>query len=136
MVYITRKFHFCASHRMFKPELSVEENFALYGKCSNPAGHGHNYVLEVTVWGEPEAGIGYVMDLRHLKELVNNELIEKVDHKNLNVDVDFMKGIVPTSENIIVQFWKQIESKINNKNRKLYSLKLFETENNMVEYRG
>ena len=121
---------------MFKAELSDEENFALYGKCSNPAGHGHNYVLEVTVSGEPEAGIGYVMDLRHLKELVINELIEKVDHKNLNIDVDFMKGIVPTSENIIVQFWKQIESKINNKNRKLYSLKLFETENNMVEYRG
>jgi 6-pyruvoyltetrahydropterin/6-carboxytetrahydropterin synthase len=121
---------------MYKPELSDEENFAVYGKCSNPAGHGHNYVLEVTVSGEPDAGIGYVMDLSRLKELVESELIEKVDHKNLNVEVDFMKGIVPTTENIVVQFWKQIESKINNKNRKLYSLKLFETENNMVEYRG
>jgi 6-pyruvoyltetrahydropterin/6-carboxytetrahydropterin synthase len=131
MIYITRKFHFSASHRMYKPELSDEENLKLYGKCSNPAGHGHNYVLEVTVAGVPESNIGYVMDLRDLKRL-----IEKVDHKNLNVDVDFMKGIVPTSENIVIQFWKQIEGKINNNHRKLYSLKLSETENNMVEYRG
>jgi 6-pyruvoyltetrahydropterin/6-carboxytetrahydropterin synthase len=136
MVYITRKFHFSASHRMFKPGLSDEENFSLYGKCSNPSGHGHNYILEVTVAGEPEPGIGYVMDLKKLKAIVDDELIEKVDHKNLNVDVDFLKNIIPTSENIVMKFWEQLESKINNKNRKLYSLKLFETENNVAEYRG
>lgn len=136
MVYITRKFHFSASHRMYKPELSDEENFKLYGKCSNPNGHGHNYILEVTVAGEPDHAIGYVMDLKKLKEIVNNELIEKVDHKNFNADVDFMNGIIPTSENIVMKFWEQLENKINKSNRKLYSLKLFETENNVVEYKG
>jgi len=136
MVYITRKFHFSASHRMFKPELSDDENFTLFGKCSNPSGHGHNYILEVTVAGEPERGIGYVMDLKKLKVIVDDALIEKVDHKNLNVDVDFLKNIIPTSENIVMKFWEQLESKINNNHRKLYSLKLFETENNVVEYKG
>lgn len=136
MVYITRKFHFSASHRMFKPELSDEENFKLYGKCSNPSGHGHNYILEVTVAGKPEQGIGYVMDLKKLKAIVDDALIEKVDHKNLNVDVDFLVNIIPTTENIVMKFWDQLESKLNNNNRKLYSLKLFETENNVVEYRG
>ncbi len=136
MVYITRKFHFSASHRMYKPELSDEENFELYGKCSNPNGHGHNYILEVTVAGEPDPQIGYVMDLKKLKEIVEDIIIEKVDHKNLNVDVDFMKSIIPTAENIVIGFWNQLESKINNNHRKLYSLKLFETENNVVEYRG
>jgi 6-pyruvoyltetrahydropterin/6-carboxytetrahydropterin synthase len=136
MVYITKKFSFSASHRMFKPELSDEENFRLYGMCSNPNGHGHNYTLEVTVAGEPDDNIGYVMDLKELKEIVKRIIIEKVDHKNLNVDVDFMQGVIPTSENIVMQFWKQLESKINNSRRKLYSLKLFETENNSVEYKG
>jgi 6-pyruvoyltetrahydropterin/6-carboxytetrahydropterin synthase len=121
---------------MFKPELSDDENFTLYGKCSNPSGHGHNYILEVTVAGEPERGIGYVMDLKKLKVIVDDALIEKVDHKNLNVDVDFLKNIIPTSENIVMKFWEQLESKINNNYRKLYSLKLFETENNVVEYKG
>ncbi len=136
MVYITRKFHFSASHRMFKPGLSDEENFKLYGKCSNPSGHGHNYVLEVTVAGEPEDDTGYVMDLVRLKEIVDETLIDKVDHRNLNLDVDFMNNIVPTAENIVIRFWQQLEDKVNNKNRKLHSLKLFETENNAVEYRG
>jgi len=121
---------------MFKPELSDDENFTLFGKCSNPSGHGHNYILEVTVAGEPERGIGYVMDLKKLKVIVDDALIEKVDHKNLNVDVDFLKNIIPTSENIVMKFWEQLESKINNNHRKLYSLKLFETENNVVEYKG
>jgi 6-pyruvoyltetrahydropterin/6-carboxytetrahydropterin synthase len=135
MVYLTRKFRFSASHRLYKPELSDEENFRLFGKCSNPNGHGHNYTLKVTVAGEPDS-IGYVMDLKELKDIVNKLLIEKVDHKNLNIDVDFMKGIIPTSENIVMQFWKQLESRLYKGNRKLYSMKLFETENNSVEYRG
>jgi 6-pyruvoyltetrahydropterin/6-carboxytetrahydropterin synthase len=135
MVYLTKKFNFSASHRMYKPRLTDEENFRLYGKCSNPNGHGHNYTLEVTVAGEPDS-IGYVMDLKELKDIVKKVIIEKVDHKNLNVDVDFMKEIIPTSENIVMQFWKQIESKINTAGRKLYSVRLFETENNSVEYKG
>jgi len=121
---------------MYKPELSDEENFKLYGLCSNPNGHGHNYVLMVTVEGEADPGLGYVMDLKELKKIVDDTVIQKVDHKNFNVDVDFMKGIMPTSENIVLKIWEQLENKINNNHRKLYSLKLFETENNSVEYRG
>ncbi len=136
MMFITRKFHFSASHRLFKPGLSDKENEEVYGKCSNPNGHGHNYQLEVTVAGEPDAGTGYLMDLKELKQLVDKELIDKVDHKNLNVDVDFMTGVVPTTENIASSFWDQIADKINNNNRKLYSIKVSETENNTVEYRG
>lgn len=136
MIYITRKFHFSASHRMYKPELSDEENFKLYGMCSNPSGHGHNYILKVTVAGEADPALGYVMDLKELKKLVDDAVIEKIDHKNFNIDVDFMKGVIPTSENIVMKIWEQLENKINNNHRKLYSLKLFETENNSVEYRG
>jgi 6-pyruvoyltetrahydropterin/6-carboxytetrahydropterin synthase len=136
MVFITRKFHFSASHRLYKPEYSNEENERIYGKCSNPNGHGHNYKLEITVAGKTDLEIGYVMDLKKLRDLVNEVIIEKVDHKNLNLDVDFMEGIIPTAENIALKFWEQIESKINNKHRKLYSVKLSETDNNIVEYRG
>lgn len=136
MIFVTRKFHFSASHRLYKPGLSNEENERIYGKCSNPSGHGHNYVLEVTVAGEKDPDIGYVIDLKKLKELVETELIEKVDHKNLNIDVGFMKDVIPTTENIVVHFWDQLENKISNKHRKLYSMKLSETENNVVEYKG
>ncbi len=136
MIYITRKFHFSASHRLYKPGLSDEENEKMYGKCSNPNGHGHNYNLEITVAGEMDPEIGFVMDLKELKDLVNKELIDKVDHKNFNLDVDFMKGIVPSTENIAIQFWNRLKDKIDNSNRRLYSVKLFETENNFVEYKG
>jgi len=136
LIYITRKFHFSASHRVFNPALSDEENFKIYGKCSNPNGHGHNYVMEVTVAGEIDPGIGFVMDLTELKLLVEKEIIDKVDHKNLNVDVPFMNDVLPSTENIAVTFWQQIESKINNSNRKLYSIRVEETVNNSVTYKG
>jgi 6-pyruvoyltetrahydropterin/6-carboxytetrahydropterin synthase len=136
MLFVTRKFHFSASHRLFKPGLSNEENERIYGKCSNPSGHGHNYTLEVTVAGEKDPEIGNVIDLKKLKDLVETDLIEIVDHKNLNVDVGFMADVIPTTENMVLHFWDQIENKINNKRRKLYSMKLSETENNLVEYRG
>ena len=136
MLYITRKFHFSASHRVYNPALSDQENFKIYGKCSNPNGHGHNYEMDVTVAGDVDADLGYVMDLTQLKILVEKEIIDKVDHKNLNMDVDFMKDVLPSTENIAVTFWNQIESKINAKNRKLYSIRIRETINNSVEYRG
>ncbi len=136
MIFITRKFHFSASHRVYNPALSDDENLKRYGKCSNPNGHGHNYEMDITVSGDIDPEIGYVMDLTELKNLVDNEIINKVDHKNLNIDVDFMKRILPSTENIAVTFWNQIESKINSKNRKLYSIKIRETLNNSVEYRG
>lgn len=136
MLYITRKFHFSASHRVYNPALSDEENLKIYGKCSNPNGHGHNYEMDVTVSGDIDPELGYVMDLTQLKILVEKEIIDKVDHKNLNLDVDFMESVLPSTENIAVTFWNQIESKINAKNRKLYSIRIRETINNSIEYRG
>lgn len=133
---MTRRFHFSASHRLFRNNLSDEENLKIFGKCSNKNGHGHNYVLEVTVEGEPDSDTGYVMDLSELKQVVESELIVKVDHKNLNLDVDFLRGVIPTAENIVSKCWNVIESKINKERRKLYKMKLFETENNIVEYKG
>jgi 6-pyruvoyltetrahydropterin/6-carboxytetrahydropterin synthase len=135
-MYITRRFHFSSSHRVFNPELSDEENLKIYGKCSNPNGHGHNYVMDVTVSGEINEDTGFVMDLTDIKLIVEEKIINKVDHKNMNIDVDFMKGVLPSTENIARKFWEQIESMINTSNRKLYSIKISETVNNSVEYRG
>jgi len=133
-VYITRREQFSAAHRLFKPELSDEENLKLFGKCSNPNWHGHNYVLEVVVAGEVNPATGFVMDLKELKEIVHEYVISKVDHKNLNVETDFMNGKIVSSENIVIAIWNVLAQKI--KHGKLYSVKLFETENNYFEYKG
>jgi len=134
IVYITRRETFAAAHRLFKPELSDEENLKLFGKCSNPNWHGHNYTLEVVVAGEVDPGTGFVMDLKELKEVVRKNVISKVDHKNLNLDTDFMKDKIPTSENIAIAIWNELKDKITK--GKLYSVKLYETENNYFEYKG
>ena len=134
VVYITRRETFAAAHRLFKPELSDEENLKLFGKCSNPNWHGHNYTLEVIVAGKVDADTGFVMDLKDLKEIVRKNVITKVDHKNLNLDTDFMKGKIPTSENIVIAIWNELENKITK--GKLFSVKLYETENNYFEYKG
>jgi 6-pyruvoyltetrahydropterin/6-carboxytetrahydropterin synthase len=134
MIYVTRRVTFSASHRLFNPHLSEKENEALFDKCANKNGHGHNYVMEVTVVGRPMDRTGYVVDLKQLKEILKLEIIDKVDHKHLNEDVDFMKGIIPTAENIAMVFWKILQAKI--PNGKLFSIRLHETENNVVEYRG
>jgi 6-pyruvoyltetrahydropterin/6-carboxytetrahydropterin synthase len=134
MVYITRRETFAAAHRLFKEGLSDEENFEMFGKCSNPNWHGHNYTLEVVVAGEVDPGTGFVLDIKQLKDLIHEFVISKVDHKNLNVDTDFMRGLIPTSENITMAIWKQLVDKI--PSGKLYSVKLYETENNYFEYRG
>ncbi len=136
MIYLTRRERFSAAHRMFKPEWSDEQNQVVFGKCSNPNWHGHNYVLYITVKGHQAANHGFVININILKKLIKEKIIQKVDHKNLNLDVDFMKGVIPTSENIVTGFWEQLASKINGSNRKLYSMKLSETENNSVEYKG
>jgi len=112
IVYITRRETFAAAHRLFKPELSDEENLKLFGKCSNPNWHGHNYILEVIVAGKVDTDTGFVMDLKNLKEIVRKNVITKVDHKNLNLDTDFMKGKIPTSENIVIAIWNELEDKI------------------------
>ena len=133
-VYITRRETFAAAHRLFKPELSDEENLKIFGKCSNPNWHGHNYTLEVTVAGETNPETGFVLDIKHLKEIIKEYVISKVDHKNLNIDTEFMKGIIPTSENITTAIWTELADKI--PDGKLYSIKLYETENNYFEYKG
>jgi 6-pyruvoyltetrahydropterin/6-carboxytetrahydropterin synthase len=134
MIYITRRLEFCASHRLFNPKFSDKKNEETFGLCNNPNGHGHNYVLEVTVSGEIDPETGMVLDLKTLKKLINREIVDKVDHKNLNLDVDFMEGVIPTAENIAIKFWEILESKIDNGT--LHELKLFESERNYVVYRG
>jgi len=133
-MYITRREVFSASHRLWNPDLSEGQNIELFDKCANPNGHGHNFVLEVTVVGSVKNDSGYVIDLKTLKNLIRTEIIAKVDHRHLNHDVDFLRGIIPTSENITRTIWQVLESKISG--AKLCSIRLHETENNMVEYRG
>jgi 6-pyruvoyltetrahydropterin/6-carboxytetrahydropterin synthase len=134
MVTVTRRATFSASHRLYNPELSEKENEEFYDKCANLHGHGHNYVLEVTVAGEPDPKTGYVVDLKRLKELINREVIAKVDHKHLNMDVDFLRGIIPTAENIARAIWRLLEPQI--PRGTLYRIRLQETENNAVEITG
>jgi 6-pyruvoyltetrahydropterin/6-carboxytetrahydropterin synthase len=134
MVYVTRKAHFAAAHRLYNPAWSMDENYRVFGKCNNPNGHGHNYNIEVTVVGAPPPETGMVIDLKVLAEIVDRELIELVDHKHLNVDVPFLQGIIPTAENMAMAFWKVLAPRI--PYGKLYSIKLYESENNLVEYRG
>lgn len=133
MIYVTRKAEFSAAHRLFNPRFSDAENEAIFGKCNNPLGHGHNYVVEVTVAGEPSKDTGYVIDLKSLKDIVDTEIIDKVDHKHLNHDVDFLRGIIPTAENLAVAFWKVLDQNILGR---LHSIKLYESDKNFVEYKG
>lgn len=133
-VTVTRRLHFNAAHRVHNPELSDDENRRIYGKCNNPNWHGHNYVLDVSVSGEVDERTGYVMDLSELARLVEREVLDKVDHRNMNVDVPFMQGINPTSENIIVAIWRILEPAV--RPARLTRLRLRETENNFIEYEG
>lgn len=134
MVYLTRREYFCASHRLFNPKFTDEKNLEIYGKCAYPNGHGHNYELVVTVVGEPDRDTGMIMDLKKLSELVNREIIDKVDHRHLNIDVDFLKNVIPTAENLAVAFWRILSPRITP--GKLWSVKIYENPNNYAEYRG
>ena len=133
-VTVTRRLQFNAAHRVHNPDLPDAENVRLFGKCNNPNWHGHNYTLDVSVRGEIDARTGYVLDLGVLKQIVEERAVNKIDHKNLNLDVDFMHGIIPTSENIIVAIWKQLAPAITPAT--LVRLVLWETPNNYVEYSG
>ncbi len=136
MLYLTRKVFFSAAHRLHNPVLSEEENKSLYGECNNPDGHGHNYTLEVTVRGKISDKSGMVIDLKVLKKIITEEIVKKVDHKYLNFDVDFMHDIIPTAENIVIQFWKILKKALSEQDAELYTLKLYETDNNIVVYKG
>ena len=133
-VTVTRRLRFNAAHRLFNPAMSDEENDATFGKCNNPNWHGHNYTLDVSVTGEIDPRTGYVVDLGRLRDIVEREVIDLVDHRNFNLDVAFMKDSIPTSENIIVAFWNILEPAV--KPSSLTRLVLWETENNYAEYAG
>jgi 6-pyruvoyltetrahydropterin/6-carboxytetrahydropterin synthase len=133
-VTVTRRLMFNAAHRVHNPDLPDAENERLFGKCNNPNWHGHNYTLDVSVRGPIDPRTGYVMDLGALKQLVTERVVDRIDHKNLNLDVPFMKGIIPTSENIITAVWRELEPAV--RPARLVRLVLWETPNNYVEYTG
>ncbi|HEY9687931.1 MAG TPA: 6-carboxytetrahydropterin synthase [Coleofasciculaceae cyanobacterium] len=134
-LFLTRKYDFPASHRLFNPAWSDEKNERFFRQCNNPNGHGHNYELEVTVKGQPDPRLGMVVDIYELDQIVKRVVLDKVDHKNLNVDVDFMQGLIPTAENIVVAIWQELSPHIPAP-ATLSRLRLVETRNNMAEYRG
>ena len=134
MVLLTRKIEFSASHRYDNPKLSPEENRRVFGKCNNVHGHGHNYTLEVTVAGEPDPVTGMVLDLKDLKELLEREIMQRMDHRNLNVEVRELEGKIPTCENIAAVIWRVLESKITRGH--LYRIRLYETADLFVDCYG
>lgn len=132
---ITRREEFSAAHRLFNPEFSDEKNQALYGLCANPHYHGHNYVLEVTLRGSVAPDTGMTYNLADLKSAVRREIIDKVDHKNLNEDAaEFMKNRIPTAENIAISIWERLEAHI--VGGLLHRVRLYENERNFVDYYG
>lgn len=133
-VTVNRKAHFNAAHRLFRPEWSDEKNLAVFGKCSNPLYHGHNYDLVVSVTGEIDPSTGFVMDMKLLKDMIRTEIEDAFDHKNLNEEVPEFKSLNPTSENIVVVIWKKLRPKIDKEND--LSVTLYETPRNFVSYSG
>jgi 6-pyruvoyltetrahydropterin/6-carboxytetrahydropterin synthase len=136
MIYLTRRERFNAAHRLFKKEWSDEKNFEVFGKCSNPNWHGHNYELFITIKGNINEETGFVMNLKQLSKIVKFRVIDKMDHKNLNIDVDFMKDKIPSAENIAIAIWAEIEEDIKSYKCELHCIKVVETENNSIEYYG
>jgi 6-pyruvoyltetrahydropterin/6-carboxytetrahydropterin synthase len=135
-VYITRRETFNSAHRLFRPEWDDSKNREVFGKCSNPLWHGHNYVLFVTVKGEVDPETGFVANLKDLSRLVRERVIQKLDHANINLEVDFMKGRLASTENLAIGIWEQLEEHVNMLGARLYRIRLEETENNFVEYFG
>jgi len=133
-IVVTRRVHFNAAHRLHNPEFSDAWNKATYGLCNNPNWHGHNYELEVSVIGEPDPRTGYVCDLSSLKQLLNDVIVQRCDHRNLNIEVDFLTGVIPTTENLVIAFWNEIAPKL--KSGRLQRVRLYESERNFAEYYG
>ncbi|HEY1792798.1 MAG TPA: 6-carboxytetrahydropterin synthase [Opitutaceae bacterium] len=133
-VSVTRQLHFNAGHRLYNPAKGRAWNEKTYGPCANPNGHGHNYVIEVTVRGRPDPDTGYVLDLVRLKRIVEAAVIEPCDHRNLNKDVVFLRGVIPTTENLVTAFWRRIEPLVSP--ARLECVRLYETPRNFAEYRG
>lgn len=135
MVYLTRVEHFNAAHKLFNPAWSREKNEAVFGKCANENWHGHNYELHVTIKGEPDPGTGFVLDVKKLSEIIKTQVLEKLDHLNLNMDVDFMRGKMCSTENLATGIWNQLEPVLPPEVQ-LHAVKLYETPAIFVEYYG
>lgn len=135
-MHITRRERFNAAHRLFREEWTDEKNLEVFGKCSNPKWHGHNYTLFVTVKGNIHPETGFVVNLKDLSRLIRSRIIDKVDHKNLNLEVDFMEGKLVSTENMAAAIWKELEEPVRELGAELHCIRLVETENNYVEYYG
>ena len=134
-VHITRQVHFNAAHRLFNPAKSLAWNRRQYGLCTNPHWHGHNYVLEVTVAGRPNPETGYIIDLGELKRILHRAVVDKCDHRNLNTEVDFLHGTIPSTENLVIAFWREIAPHLPPAAR-LHRVRLYETPRNFSDYYG
>ena len=134
MVYLTRKAEFSASHYYHNPEFSADENRRLFGKCNNPNGHGHNYTLEITVKGEVDPQSGFVVDLKELKEVLNREVLDALDHRFLNKEVPEFVHTIPTTENIAISVWRRLEPKLNV--AKLHRVRVYESPDLFVDFFG
>ena len=133
-VFIARQVHFNSAHRLHNPTKSQAWNTQQYGLCTNPHWHGHNYVLEVTLRGQPDPVTGYIVDLGELKRILHVAVVDKCDHRNLNTDVDFLRDVIPSTENLVIAFWHEIEPYI--KAGKLHCVRLYETPRNFAEFFG
>lgn len=133
---ITRRVEFSASHACLHPAFTAERNREVYGEAANPKGHGHNYTLDVTVEGAPDATTGMVMDLKKLKEIINQEVVDPMDHRFLNYEVPPFDRVVPTTENIAKEVWRRLSPRLESANTRLHSVRLYETEDLFVEYCG
>lgn len=136
MIYVTRKEHFNAAHKVWRPDWSEEQNIATFGKCANANWHGHNFDLFVTVKGEPNPETGFVIDLKLLSKLIKELIVEVLDHKNINLDVPFMQGKMASTENLVIGIWRQLYPALKDHGCTLHKILLYETENNFVEYFG
>lgn len=133
---ITRRERFSAAHRLFRKDWDVEKNREIFGLCSNPNWHGHNYELFVTVKGEIEPETGFVVNIKQLSKIIREYVVDKIDHKNMNTEVDFMQGKLASTENLAVAIWEILEPPVAGLGKALYCVKIKETENNVVEYYG
>lgn len=136
MIFITRRERFSSAHRLFVPTWTNEENDIFFGACNNPNWHGHNYEIFVTIKGEVNPETGVLVNLKDLSRILKDSVVSKLDHKNLNLDVDFLKDTITSAEMITIRIWEQIEQPIKKLGAELHKLKLIETENNFVEYYG
>ena len=136
MIFITRRERFSAAHKLWNQNWSDEKNFSTFGKCANPNWHGHNYELFVTVKGSIDPDTGFVADLKEIGKILNKKVISKIDHKNLNLDCEFMKDVMTSTENLAVEIWNQIKSDMVTLGCELHCVKITETENQYVEYFG